>query len=162
MLSYSEQTALDAINAELKATPCDWHAAELMAFCQIESSFNPHAYRAEPRIGDASYGLMQTLVRTARGVGFTGAPTDLYRPEISVHCGLAVLIDTVNVLGDLLDRDPETVEIVAAYNAGPGAVAHHVRVYGKGTTPVPDYVNKWQAAYDKWANILEPETGTTK
>jgi soluble lytic murein transglycosylase-like protein len=60
-----------------------------------ESSFNPKAFRREaaykwgtnpdyPEGGDASYGLGQILYSTARGLLFTGTPSDLYDPDMNL------------------------------------------------------------------------------
>lgn len=85
-----------------------------------ESSFDPRAYRAEPQIQDASRGLMQVLLSTARGLGFLGDPGNddsrtggLYSPEVSIHLG-------TKLLGQLRQRYPAEPwdRIYGAYNAG--------------------------------------------
>jgi soluble lytic murein transglycosylase-like protein len=156
-LTYNEQIALDAVKAILSSADVDWEPAEIMAFIEVESSFNPRAYRNEPRIHDASYGLMQTLYRnTAQAQGFTGSATDLFRPSVSVTWGVKDLDTVWEYLNAHFGREPSMDEVAAAYNAGAGAVAAHVRRHGEGT-PVPDYVNKWFAAYDRWSNELAAE-----
>ncbi|MCA9307884.1 transglycosylase SLT domain-containing protein, partial [candidate division WWE3 bacterium] len=50
----------------------------------IESGGNSSAYRYEPHINDASYGLGQILYGTARGIGFEGPPEKLYDPEVTI------------------------------------------------------------------------------
>lgn len=42
--------------------------ALVAAIVEQESTWNPNAYRYEPLINDASYGLMQTLYGTAKGM----------------------------------------------------------------------------------------------
>jgi hypothetical protein len=82
------------------------------AVIAAESSFDPRAYRAEPQIGDASWGLMQTLYRTARDMGYTGAPEGLFDPATSIEYGTRYL------KRQLLRYSGETARAVAAYNSG--------------------------------------------
>jgi hypothetical protein len=59
---------------------------DLFAFVQIESSFNPRAYRFEPHLHKASYGLMQLLYSTACQMGYNGGNVkDLYDPKTNLH-----------------------------------------------------------------------------
>jgi soluble lytic murein transglycosylase-like protein len=85
-----------------------------------ESSFDPSAYRGEPKIGDASRGLMQVLEKTARGLGYKGATGNdttktggLYEPTLSIQLG-------TKLLGQLRARYPLEPwdAIYAAYNSG--------------------------------------------
>lgn len=78
-----------------------------------ESSGNPNAFRAEPRINDASYGLMQLLGRTARGLGWTGSdPRELYDPELNISLGVKYISQLRRSWGDDLRR------VYSAYNSG--------------------------------------------
>lgn len=68
-----------------------------------ESAFNPRAHRAEspraslpptkdhPDGGDESLGLTQVLVRTARGMGFTGPKEQLYDVPTNLRLGMKYL-----------------------------------------------------------------------
>ena len=94
--------------------------AVIKATIATESGFNPGAYRKEPQLGDASRGLMQVLLTTARGLGYTGEPGDdlkrisgLYDPWTSIQLGTFYL---ARQAGRYTDR-PWT-DIYAAYNAG--------------------------------------------
>lgn len=95
----------------------------------IESSFNPTAVRIEAARGDASVGLMQTLVSTARwlatDMGYTayGVPSfgDLLKPDVSMYFGMAYLDWLANRNPSTEGRSEET--IVRAYNGGPGGAA---------------------------------------
>ncbi len=80
---------------------------------KIESSWNPSAYRAEPQINDASYGLMQVLLGTARRVANNANITtaQLLQPALNVMIGAKYLRDLLNEHGSL-------PEALAAYNAG--------------------------------------------
>lgn len=97
------------------------------AIAFIESSFNPSAVRVEARIGDASVGLMQTLVGTAQWLydsqGYRWRDrrpdfTSLFDPEASLYYGMAYLHWLTTKSGITAGRGEEV--IVRAYNGGPG------------------------------------------
>lgn len=80
---------------------------------QVESSWNPNAYRAELRINDASYGLMQLLTQTARGLGWKGTdPKELYQPAVNIDLGAKLLGQLRRSYGDDFRR------VYSAYNSG--------------------------------------------
>lgn len=81
------------------------------AIVAAESNFDPRAYRAEPRVNDASYGLMQTLYATAKHLGYSGPPEGLFDPETSLEYG-------TRYLKYQLGRYREVPAAIAAYNAG--------------------------------------------
>lgn len=103
----------------------------LVAMASIESNFNPMAMRFEPHIGDASIGLMQTLLSTARwlatDMNYTayGVPSlsDLMKPEISMYFGGAY----VNWLRTWKGITHDEQWIVMSYNGGPGADNNQTR-----------------------------------
>ncbi|MGH7166475.1 MAG: lytic transglycosylase domain-containing protein [Nitrospiraceae bacterium] len=78
----------------------------------VESDFVPTAYRAEPQIGDASHGLMQVLMRTAKGLGYTGTTAGLYNPNVNIDLGTRLLKQNLARAGGNIDR------AVSAYNGG--------------------------------------------
>jgi len=84
--------------------------AWIKAIMGTESSFDPRAFRAEPQINDASRGLMQVLLRTARSLGFTGDPEELFDPERSIQLGAKLIAD--NGFMDSFERT------YSAYNSG--------------------------------------------
>lgn len=88
--------------------PVAWVYAVIMT----ESSGRDNAYRAEPQIGDASYGLMQLLLRTARGLGYEGPPAGLFDVETNVRLGTTLLGQLRARHGDDFDR------VYSAYNSG--------------------------------------------
>ena len=55
------------------------------AVIRIESRYNPHAANG------ANIGLMQIQARTARGMGFSGAPSALLQPETNLRYGMKYL-----------------------------------------------------------------------
>ena len=117
---------------------------DVLAYCQIESSFNPRAYRWEAHLGEASYGLMQVLESTARDRGLMGGPSDLYQPEIGLAIGCAHVIWTRDFLASRgAPSDPLSVAL--AYNAGVGNALRGrvVRAYG----------DKWLAARARYAGF---------
>lgn len=60
---------------------------DIATIIQVESGGDSNAYRPEPRINDASYGLMQILGSTARGLGYTGDFAGLYDPATNIELG---------------------------------------------------------------------------
>ncbi|HSE27475.1 MAG TPA: transglycosylase SLT domain-containing protein [Gemmatimonadales bacterium] len=81
-----------------------------------ESTFNPSATSAA-----GARGLMQVMpdvgARTARGLGYpVWAPELLWQPDVNLEVG------TVH-LAEMTSRFPETVRVLAAYNAGSTRVA---------------------------------------
>lgn len=102
-------------------------ASMLVAMAYIESGFKPNAFRAELAIGDASVGLMQTLLGTARemydrGYKAFSRPTmvDLRKPEVSMYFGAAYVDYLKQWYGRNRSGSPSEEWIVRAYNGGPG------------------------------------------
>ena len=83
----------------------------IRAIISAESSWNAKAFRPEPQIGDASYGLMQILLGTARQLGYKGTAEKLFEPSINIRLGARYLKSRM-----LLYSTYE--EAIAAYNAG--------------------------------------------
>lgn len=90
------------------AVPEVWIKAVIMT----ESSGQATAYRAEPKINDASYGLMQLLLQTARGLGYVGTPEGLYDPGVNIDLGTKLLAKLRQVSGD------DFQAVYSAYNSG--------------------------------------------
>ena len=86
----------------------------VQAIIGVESGFKPTAYRNEPKINDASRGLMQVLYRTALGTGWVGTAQQLMDPETNIGVGVKYLSDLIRrKSGDILAA-------VSAYNNGHG------------------------------------------
>ena len=117
--------------------------ADVLAVIQIESSFRANAYRAEPQIGDASYGLMQILSSTAADRGYDGPPEGLFDPETNLRYGMAHLKWSFDYLYRRLGTAPSRSLWIGSYNAGVGNAL-------KGYTPWA-YVAKFEAARVLWA-----------
>lgn len=89
-------------------------AAAIKAVIEIESNFNPAAYRYEAHLKDASWGLMQILLATARDTSDNKklTATELVKPEINIDIGSKYLAKQYyRYNGNIYDA-------VAAYNAG--------------------------------------------
>ncbi len=83
------------------------------ALIHVESAFNPRAKSSK-----GAYGLMQLLPETARRFGLT-KKKDLYDPKKNLEAGIRYL----KWLADRFGGDAE--KILAAYNAGEGAVERY-------------------------------------
>lgn len=101
----------------------------ICAIAEIESNRQPFAYRYEPKLGEASTGVMQTLQSTAewlaRDMGYRayelqGASTMLYRPFVSVYFGAAFL----KWLSTYDGKKRSEEFMVRAYNGGPKRATH--------------------------------------
>ena len=60
--------------------------------------------RFQSLIGDASYGLMQLLMSTARGLGYTGDANGLYDAATNIDLGTRLLSDLRRRYGTDFDR----------------------------------------------------------
>lgn len=122
--------------------------AVLKGIFALESAFNPKSYReeiyADPKKNDASYGLAQTLYRTAVGVGYTGAPEGLFDPYTSAKYGARFIANLHKQYNGLLD-------LIASYNMGyprkaANTTSRIISIYGK---PGPDWVYANQPYVDR-------------
>ena len=113
---------------------CDkWHVEPSLAFAimQTESSFNPKAKSYVP-----AYGLMQIVPKSA-GADCAkslkkefAAPTAnyLYEPENNIEMGVHYLhLLRTRYYTKVVDRDSQTLCVIASYNTGAGNVAKALR-----------------------------------
>lgn len=126
--------------------------AVIKGFCALESNFNPNSVKDEAHLGDASYGLMQILYKTAQGVGYRGQPDGLFDPYQSLLYGC-------KFLKGLLDKYPKLTDAIASYNMGfPRTAENTTRIiegiYGKpdvtwiyANQPYVDRVSAYIAYY---------------
>jgi hypothetical protein len=107
------------------------------AIIATESGFNPQAFRPEPRIGDASRGLMQVLFKTAVWMGYRGDPEGLFDPATSIRYGTAYLnYQWARYAGSAAQQ----TDAIAAYNAGTAFKTQDPA--GRLTYKNQDYVTK--------------------
>ncbi len=84
---------------------------------EVESNFNPKAFRREVAINDASRGLMQLLYRTAIIIEPNIAPDDLFMPALNISIGTRYLRKQIARYGQKIWHG------VSAYNAGTARIA---------------------------------------
>ena len=103
----------------------------IQAIILTESSGNPNA---KGPTGD--YGLMQITLPTARRLGFTGTPEELFDPETNIRLGVKLLAD-IRAHGAT-----ELAEMYSVYNCGSAegyktnpAVARNVRHFLDNCAP---------------------------
>ena len=85
----------------------------IYATIMTESEGNEHAYRFEPRLNEASYCLGQILVSTARSLGFTGNPPELFIPEVCIDLIGKYHKENLDSYGKLSPQ-----QLARAYNTG--------------------------------------------
>lgn len=122
--------------------------ALVFAHIHVESSWNPMAQRGEPRIGDASWGLMQVLQKTARQISGNKNLTvsELLKPETNVLIGVKYIAQNLKRYNNDYDK------AIAAYNAG------SARYKKDGSFINQDYVNKvkrWLTFYRAEGTIMK-------
>lgn len=93
------------------------------AMVSIESNYKAGAKRYEAHLNDSSYGLMQTMLKTAQwlhGLGYKGKdfPTakTLIDGETSIYFGMAY----IDYLASYKKKSRDEQWIVESYNGGPG------------------------------------------
>lgn len=129
------------------AVSFDVDADLLKATIATESGFRPEAFRAEPRINDASRGLMQVLYQTAKWLGYAGDPEGLLDPVTSITYGARYLAWQLNRYGASPTR---ATDAIAAYNAGTATKRPD------GTYTNQQYVDK---VLRYWRGYAEPRGG---
>ncbi len=140
-LGSSAPSAAAPYAADIQAASQKYNvpAGLIEAVIQQESGFNPNA-----QSGAGAGGLMQLMPSTASGLGVT----NVYDPAQSIDGG-------THYLRDQLDRFGGNVQLaLAAYNAGPGAVAQ----YGG----VPPYSETQSYVTDVLANYARYSGGSAQ
>ena len=138
--------------------------ALVAATIEVESGFEPRALRDEPKIGDASRGLGQILLRTARALGFApaGKPDTLFDPAVNLALTKSLLVRLWTALAG------DVGAIASAYNCGlRDALGARVDVPGQGMAPYTSWcrrlpqgfsneahVAKVLAAYARWREVF--------
>ena len=122
-------------------------AALIMGHIKQESGFNPSAVRQEPAINDASYGMMQLLLGTAKTLD-PGATVDkLYNAGYNIDLG------TKYIAQNLKRYNNNITDAIAAYNAGSAYKTQDGKYISKSGNDVQKYVDnvyKNMQVYENW------------
>jgi soluble lytic murein transglycosylase-like protein len=126
--------------------------ALILAHIQQESGFNPTAYRAEPKINDASYGIGQILLATARGMDSSATVDKLYDPAYNIDL-------MTRYIAKNMDRYPNSItSAIASYNAGSAFVNEQGNyTNSRGNLNVEDYVQKVTKNYAMFSDWLNQD-----
>jgi soluble lytic murein transglycosylase-like protein len=151
--------ALFAAAAFQYGVPFEW----LKGIAGAESDWVSTAYRAEPKINDGSYGLMQVLMRTARSLGYTGDSAGLYDPQTNIGLGAKLLAENIQRFG--MDFNA----VYSAYNSGsPTAyktnatvTAHVNRAVTYLNAVLTDIAESQAAAEEPAADQINPDVSET-
>ena len=110
MIFTVEQSYLPAVKAA--ANKYNVPEALILAHIKQESGYKPTAYRAEPAINDASYGMMQLLLKTAQSLDCSATVEKLYDPTYNIDLGTKYIAQN-------MVRYPNNIKAaIASYNAG--------------------------------------------
>ena len=125
-------------------------ASLIFAHMKEESTFDQNAYRPEPSLGTASYGLLQLLLPTAKSLDSRATPDALYDPEYNVNLGTALMAkNLIRYGGSLTDE-------AASYNAGTAWKNENGEyTNSKGDTKVNGYVNRIMRNYGYYQSWLD-------
>lgn len=114
----------------------------IKAIVAAESRFDPSAVRGEPQVGDASIGLMQVLMSTARKLGYSGGVgeaaklTGLFRPDANLYVGTKLLDQLLKQTGGDMDAT------ISAYNGG---FRPNLGFGARRTTATPMVCLRWKS-----------------
>lgn len=145
------RVSVDTLDGIIKEMSAKYGVPEALikATITVESNWDVNASRYEVGMKDASWGLMQVLLGTAREV--LGRPnlttTELLNPRVNIEAGTAYLAKQLNrYKGNITDA-------IAAYNAGTARFNPVTRMYSN-----QGYVNK---VYGYYVVYKTKETLTT-
>ncbi|MBI3443095.1 transglycosylase SLT domain-containing protein [Candidatus Woesebacteria bacterium] len=117
-------------------------ARVIFATIMTESEGNPKAYRYEPQLAEASYGLGQLLYSSAVSLGFHGRADDLFNPLVNIDLIARYHKRTIDTYGNV-----STDQLVRAYNAGDINAAPH-----------PGHMERFWM----WYNSYQEDSSTSK
>ena len=124
--------------------------ALLLAHARQESNFDPSAYRSEPAINDASYGIVQVLLKTAQGIDPNATAAALFDPYYNLSIGARYIAQN-------LAKYPNSIQdSIAAYNSGvPRKNDAGQYVNSRGVPNVQNYVDKVYTNYVDYSKWLD-------
>ena len=141
-MNAEQQAAVDILIAQ-KAQTYSLDPSLIRAIIQQESNWNINARLWEPRLNEASVGLMQVLVSTATQVlGYTVTEQQLYDPNLNLEAGCKFLLQ---LMGRFAQQGIDAV--IAAYNAG------SPRFTSAGVFVNQSYVDKVDQYYGMYVNL---------
>lgn len=124
-------------------------ASLILGHIKQESGFDRNAYRNEPAISDASWGLMQILTKTAKGLDSSATATKLLDPEFNIDLGTRLIAQ------NLIRYGGDVKSEAAAYNAGTAYKdANGEYISKSGNTAVQGYVDKVYSNYEYYTKWL--------
>lgn len=121
-----------------------------------ESGWNPGAFRYEAAVNDASYGLMQILLGTAKSSlnNPNLTPSDLFVPDINIAAGSAYLRYQIGRYGG------DYRKAVSAYNCGSDCQTRRTSFWPNGNAAYVDDVMAYQSWYlNHLAGTVDLSTG---
>lgn len=104
----------------------------IYATIMTESEGDESAFRYEPHIKDASLCMGQILISTAKQLGFTGDPKEMYKPEVCIDLVGKYHRNMLDTHGDL-----SLNQLAAAYNTG-----------SPWKRPVPGHISRFRMWYN--------------
>lgn len=116
--------------------------ALIKAHIKAESNWDVNASRYEVGHSDASWGLMQVMLETARGVlgDSSLTTTQLIQPRVNIEAGTKFIAQNLNRFGNMRDA-------IAAYNAG----SPRLTTAGKYVNQV--YVDRVTKNYERYKTL---------
>lgn len=122
----------------------------ILGHIKQESNYDRNAYRNEPAIKDASYGLMQILVGTAKRLDSSATAVKLLDPAYNIDLGTQLIAQ------NLIRYGGDVKSEAAAYNAGTAYKDENGEYISKsGNTAVQGYVDKVYSNYQYYMKWLE-------
>jgi soluble lytic murein transglycosylase-like protein len=155
----------DTYAAQIEAAADQNNVPRALAYGLIaleSAGFNPNAVKSEPtyycaatgQTGDNSYGLMQVLYCTAYGMGFRGAPTDLFDIATNLQYGMALLGGLIASHGGDIDG------ALSEYNGGNRPALGYGTRLADGTFANQSYVDAIDTNAIYFTQYLAQRDGT--
>ena len=130
------------------SVPYTW----VKAVAGAESDYNPNAYREEPKINDASRGLMQVLERTAIALGYQGSAEGLFDPETSVDLGTKLMAENIRRFGKDFEK------VYSAYNSGSTTAYQTNSTVAAHVARAVQYLRAVEAGLEQASGTTPPDT----
>lgn len=131
--------------------------ALVKAIIKTESNWDVNASRFEAHKGDASWGLMQVLLATARGVlgNANLTTTQLIQPRVNIEAGVKLMSQNIARYKGIIP------DAIAAYNAGSARFKPAPKEYEYINQPYVDKVWKNYGIYKTLGGGVVADVATT-